>query len=283
MKIVITAETTIDLQAEIKEEYNIHTTPFSILLGEKSYFDGDIDIQKIFDYVDETHALPRTCAVNQYQYKVFFDELLKEYDYIIHISLSSEMSSAYSNACLAASEYDCVSVIDSRSLSSGIALEAIYASQLVSQGFKPEEIVEKVKARIPAVQASFVVNTLSYLHKGGRCSALARFGGAIIRLKPQIIVKDGIMIPGKKFIGRSVSCVGEYCDATLEQFNNPDKSIVFLTHSGATEEMIATARSKLEEKGFKKIYTAVAGATITSHCGPKCLGILYFNDNGSAK
>ena len=171
-----------------------------------------------------------------------------------------------------------VYVVDSRSLSTGIALEAIYASKLVKEGLKPEEIIEKVKARIPHNQTSFVLATVDYLHKGGRCSSLAKLGALLFRIRPQIIMADGKMSPGKKYSGKQLQCVENYVRDTLEEFNNPDKSIVFVTHSMATPDMVEAAKRQLKEKGFENIVETTAGATISSHCGPKCLGILYLND-----
>ena len=142
----------------------------------------------------------------------------------------------------------------------------------------PEQIVEKVEARIPFVQASFVINSLNYLYKGGRCSGLARFSAALFRIKPQIIVKDGKMAPAKKYTGRNEKTVAAYCADTLEEFNNPDLSLAFVTHSHATPEMVEIAKQALKDRGFKTIYETTAQATITSHCGPKTLGILFIND-----
>ena len=279
MKICISAESTIDLSKELLEKYHIRTIPFGVLLGEDSYLDGEINSQDIFDYVAKTRILPRTTAINEYQYRDYFEGLLKEgYDAIIHFSLSSQISTSYSQAIRATRKVDHVFVIDSASLSTGIALEAIYASQLADKGLSPEEIVEKVGARIPYVQASFVIQTLEYLHKGGRCSGLARLGAALLRIKPQIIVSEGKMEPGKKYFGRKSQTVEAYCKDTLEQFDNPDLSIAFVTHTLATPEMVAVAIEALKNRGFKTIYETKAGATITSHCGPMTLGILFIND-----
>ena len=280
MKICISAESTIDLPREILDEFSIKTIPFSVILGSESGFDGDITPQKIFDYVDKTGVLPRTSAINEVQYEDYFTNLLKEYDAVIHFALSSEISSACNNAFNVAQNLKDVYVVDSRSLSTGIALEAIYASQLVKEGLPAEEIVEKVKARIPANQTSFVLATVDYLYKGGRCSGLAKLGAQLFRIRPQILMQDGKMAPGKKYMGKQLGCVESYCHDTLEQFNNPDLSLVFVTHSMATPDMVEEAKRQLREKGFKRIIETTAGATITSHCGPKCLGILYLNDGG---
>ena len=278
MKIAISTESTLDLPKELQKQYDINVIPFTVILGDKSGYDGDITPLEIFDYVDKTGILPKTSAVNEYQYDKFFTKLLRNYDAIIHISLSSGISSACANAIHAASIMKNVYIIDSQSLSTGIALLAIYARKLADRGLEPEEIVEKVSARIPFVQASFVINSLNYLYKGGRCSGLARFSAALFRIKPQIIVKDGKMSPAKKYSGRSEKTVAQYCEDTLEEFNNPDLSIAFVTHSHATPEMVEIAKEALKERGFKTIYETTAQATITSHCGPKTLGILFIND-----
>ena len=279
MKIAISAESTLDLSKELIKQYDVHIIPFTVLLGEDAYLDGDINAQDIFDYVDKNKILPRTSAVNEFQYREYFKGLLDEgYEAVIHISLSSEISTSCSQAINAAKKFDNVYIIDSRSLSTGIALEVIYASKLAKKGLKPQEIVEKVNARIPYVQASFVIQTLEYLHKGGRCSGLLRFGAAILRIKPQIIVSDGKMAPAKKYIGRKSQVVEAYCRDTLEQFANPDLSVAFVTHTLATPEMVAVAIDALKNRGFKTIYETTAGATITSHCGPQTLGILFIND-----
>ena len=279
MKICISAESTIDLSKELLEQYHIRTIPFEVLLGEDSYLDGEISSQDIFDYVAKTKVLPRTTAINEYQFRDYFEGILNEgYDAVIHFSLSSQISTTYSLAQRATRKVDHVFVVDSQSLSTGIALEAIYASKLADKGLTPEEIVEKVNARIPFVQASFVIQTLEYLHKGGRCSGLARLGAALLRIKPQIIVSEGKMAPAKKYIGRKSQVVESYCKDTLEQFDNPDLSVAFVTHTLATPEMVAVAIEALKNRGFKTIYETKAGATITSHCGPMTLGILFIND-----
>ena len=280
MKICISAESTIDLPREILDEFEIKTVPFTITLGDKNGLDGVTTPEEIFDYVDRTGVLPKTSAVNVGQFDEYFKSLLKDYDEVIHFSLSSELSSAYQNACLVASELGHVHVVDSRSLSTGIALLAIYASKLVKQNVSAEEIVKKVSERIPHDQASFVLATVDYLHKGGRCSTLTRNLATWLRFRPQIIVKDGKMGPGKKYIGKQLNCVVSYCKDTLEEFNNPDLEVGFVTHSNATPDMVEAAITAMKDRGFKRVIETKAGATISSHCGPRCLGILYINDGG---
>lgn len=280
MKIQISAESTIDLPKELLDEYDIKVIPFTVILGDKEAPDGVVTPDDIYDYVDRTGVLPRTSAINVAHYVEYFSNLLKSSDVVIHICLSSCISSAYQNAVLASKELKNVYVIDSLSLSTGIALLAIYASNLVKEGKSAEEIVSLVEGRRANDQTSFVLATVDYLHKGGRCSSLAKLGALLFRIRPQIIMKEGKMGPGKKYMGKQVECVSSYCKDTLQEFNNPDLSIGFVTHSGATPDMIEVAKKAMEDRGFKRVLITRAGATISSHCGPKCLGILYMNDGG---
>ncbi len=282
MKIAISAESTIDVTDEILKKFDICTVPFSVILGEEVKLDGVVKNIELYEYVKKTNKLPKTSAVNQFQYEEHFKKLLNEYDAVIHLCLSSEISSAYRNATLVAEESfkDKVFVIDSRSLSTGIALLAIHARKLANEGSNPTDIVNKVKERIPHVQASFVLHSLDYLYKGGRCSKLAVFGANLFHICPQILVTDGKMDAAKKFRGNYTSVIYDYVDATLEEFNNPDLDTIFITHSSLQnqDEILNNIKDKLVKRGFKNIYITVAGATISSHCGPDTIGILYFNN-----
>lgn len=278
MRIAVSAETTVDLPKDMLLEFDIHTTPFTVLLGEDARLDGDVTCDEIIEYVTAYKLLPKTSAVNEFQFEEHFTNLLKSYDKVVHFSLSSEISCACENAKKAAEKIGNVYVIDSRSLSTGIALQTIYASKLIKGGADFEEVIKKCEQRIPYVQASFVLERLDYLYKGGRCSAMAYFGANLLKLKPQILVVDGKMSPAKKYRGNIESVVKSYCLDTLSQFNNPDLEEVFITYTTATEKMLENARQVLRSRGFKKIRETRAGATITSHCGEHCLGILYIND-----
>ena len=279
MKIAISAESTVDLPKELLKEYDIHTIPYTIILNGQEYLDGEIMPEEIFAKVEETKSLPKTSAINETQYEEYFASLLKDYDGVVHFSLSSEISSACKNAVLASKKFKNVYVCDSKSLSTGIALLAIYARKLANEGLSAKEVYEKAYARVPKVQASFVLKKLEYLYKGGRCSALSYFGANLLHIRPQIILKDGKMGPYKKYRGNMDKVVENYCKDTLEEFNTPDLSVGFVTYTTATDEMVRVAKQSLIDRGFKTIYVTKAGATISSHCGENTLGILYINDN----
>ena len=279
MKIAITSDSTIDLSKELLQEFDIKILPLQFLLGDNVYRDGDLTNEQIFEHVNKGGALPKTSAENAEGFKVFFSEILKEYDAIIHFDISSDISSTFNNAYLASQEFDGkVEVIDSKNLTTGIALLAIYARKLTKTESDIKVIAEKVRARVPFVQTSFVVERLDYLHKGGRCSSVALLGANILKIRPQIILKDGKMGSHKKFRGPMPMVVSKYCTETLEEFNNPDKSVIFITYSSATPEMIKAAHDVVDGLGFKNVYETKAGGIVSSHCGENTLGILYIND-----
>ena len=278
MKIAVSAESTIDLPKELLTLYDIHTLPYTIILGDKDYLDGEILPEQIFKFYEDTKTLPKTSAINSLQYQEHFNSLLKDYDGVIHFCLSSDISSSCKNAMEAAEKFKNVYVVDTKSLSTGIALQAIYASKLIKDGLDINDIYESVLKRVSYVQASFVLKKLEFLYKGGRCSALSYFGANLLQIRPQIILKDGKMGPHKKYRGNMEKVVKSYCDDTLEEFNNPDLSIGFVTYTTASDEMLEIAKNSLINRGFKKIYCTKAGATISSHCGENTLGILYIND-----
>jgi len=277
MKIAITAESTIDLPKGLLEKYDIKTLPFSVILGDNEYKDGEITSSDIFKFVEENKILPKTSAINEAQYSEFFHERLKDYDAVVHFCLSSQISSACRNAKLAASEMKNVYVVDSKSLSTGIALLAIYARELADAGISAEEIAKKAEERTKDVQASFVVKKLDYLHKGGRCSSIALLGANLLSIRPEIVLSDGKMISAKKYLGKIEKVIEKYCKDVLADNPNPDKKYAFVTYTTAAEEMVNIAKSALVQAGFETIYETTAGATITSHCGENTLRILFLN------
>ncbi len=281
MNIAITAETTIDLTPELLKEFDIRTIPFTLILGEKELKDGEVPPEELFAFTDKTGKLPRTSAINQFQYEEFFREQLKDRDQIVHFALSSKISSACSQA-IAASEEDefkgKVFVVDTLSLSTGIALLAIYGSKLARIGKTGEEIAKACEERVPFDQASFSLESVNYLYKGGRCSMLSMLGANILKIKPEIFVKEGSMVAGAKYRGPMMKVVMDYVEDTLKLFPNPDKELAFITYSTAPDDVVAAVKERLLKVGFKRIETTHAGGTISCHCGPHCLGILYLND-----
>lgn len=278
MKIAISTESTSDLTKELLTEYDIKVIPFPIVLGDMEFLDGEHTPEEMFKIVDEKNMLPKTNALNTFEYSDFFKSLLKDYDAVIHIALSGGITSSTSNAVLASKELENVYVVDSKSLSTGIALLALYARELANEGLDAKEVFEKTNKRVNSLQVSFVIERLDYLYKGGRCNSLQLFGANLLKLRPRIVLKDGKMQSDKKYRGHMGSVIAKYCEEVLTDFNTPDKSRVFLTYTTATPDMVESAKTALINAGFKEILETRAGGTIASHCGPNTLGILYFND-----
>jgi len=283
MKIALSAESTIDLQKELLDYFKIHTISYTLVLGDKTVPDADVEGEEIFAYTEKTGKLAKTTAVNIVEFEEYFKDLLKTHDAVIHFSLAKGMSSSYNNACLAAKGLKNVYVIDSQELSTGIALEAIYARKLIDLGKEPKEIIELVGKRIPFVQASFSLERVDYLYKGGRCNAMSAFGANLLRLKPEILVKDGEMVAGKKDRGSMEKATLSYVRNILSEFDNPDLSEVFITFSSSYKKpeikaLVDRIALILRERGFQHIHFTQSNGTVSCHCGPHCLGILYIND-----
>lgn len=282
--IKITSDSSVDLSKELIEKYNFTILPFNILMNDKEYLDGvDITTQMIIDNFKENGSLPKTSAVSIERYKDFFKENTKNGEKLIHFSISGEMSCSYENALKAVKECDGanITVIDGRNLSTGTALLMLYASDLVEKGEEYENIIEKVNARREAVQASFIIDKLTFLHKGGRCSSIQLLGANLFNIKPSIEVKDGKMGMAKKYRGPFIKVAESYVKDTLNKFNTPDNTRCFITYSTITPEVLKMVEDTLKENSnFKEILHTTAGATVTSHCGANTIGILYLNDGG---
>lgn len=282
MKVIITGDSTLDLTAELLEKYEIRLLPLEVNLGDNSYKDGvNITREDIYNYERTTGKLPKTSAISVEEYKEVFESYTSQGYEVIHFNISNKLSVSNSNAITAAAELKGVYVIDTLALSTGSALLAIYARELLNQGLSAKETVEKVNKRIPYVQTSFIIDTLQYLYKGGRCTKLQLLGANLLKIKPTIYMDDGKLEVGKKFRGPMLNVILSYVDHILETYNNPDTKRVFVTHTDAPKEIVDMVRQRLREKfNFEEILETTAGATVTAHCGKGTLGILYINDGG---
>lgn len=275
MKIAVSTESAVDLSPELLEKYDIKIISFGINFNNELVQDRSGISEEIFEHVEKTKNLPKTSAVSPLQFKDYFESLKKEYDAIIHISISSSLSCTYNNALMVANEMKDVYVIDSKNLSAGIALLAIYARELVDSGKTVEEVYNMTNACTEKVRVHFVVDKLNYLYKGGRCNALTLLGANMLKIKPEIVVQDGRMGLGKKYRGHMIKVCDTFGDDMLSTYPNPDKKYVFITHSSPMPEEEKLLETKLKNAGFKKIYNTLAGGTVCSHCGPNTIGILF--------
>ena len=263
------------------EERGIARLPIPIVLGDRTGLDGDITPSDIYDFFDRTKTTPKTSAITPEEYYNFFSAQTEDGSELVHFTISSEMSSCYRNAVAAAERCKGVYVVDSRNLSTGAGLLVLYADDLAKAGLSGAEIKAKADARSGAVQASFVVDTMTFLYRGGRCSGVAAFIASVLKIKPCIAVTGGKMEVCQKYRGSTDKAIVKYVADTLRSYPDPDLKYVFVTHTSARPEVVETVkREVLAVFPSANIIETIAGATVTSHCGRGTLGVLYFNDGG---
>lgn len=280
--IVVMADSTCDLSEELIKKHEILTYPLHVHLGEEEYLDGvNITPQEIYKWAEEKNKAPKTSAIAIEEAKEHLDKALKIGEQVICFCISKEMSACYEVMCMAVKDMgveDKVQIIDSMSLSAGVGLQVLEAAEMTEQGMKIEKIVNIIKELQPKVRASFVVDTLKYLHLGGRCSGIAALAGGTLKLHPYIAVENGKMSAGKKYHGRMKKVFDSYVEDITDSLKKSKSNRVFITHSGCEEEIIQMVKDKLKSMNyFDEIHVTRAGSVISCHCGPGTLGVLYID------
>ncbi len=279
----IVADSTCDLSKELIKKYDITIIPLNILLGEEEFLDGEnITPMQIFKWADENKTTPKTSAVSIEKAVSVLRPFVDAGDEIISFNIASGMSTSGNVMRLAVETLDAerkVKIVDSANLSTGIGLLVIEAAVMAKQGMAVDDIVARIEELKPFVRASFVVDTLMYLYRGGRCSGLAAMAGGALKLHPRIAVENGKMSPGKKYRGSMGKAIMSYVKDMEEELRRAKKDRVFITHSGCSKEVVEEVRNYLEALGyFDEILETVAGGVISSHCGPGTLGVLFISE-----
>lgn len=277
MRIKISSDSTCDLNKAYIEENDIGIMPLFVVKDGESFKDGlEITPDVIFAHVNAGGDLCTTSAANVNDYMELFEEYKKEYDAVIHINIGSGFSSCHQNASLAAEEFDNVYVVDSMNLSTGHGLVVVESVKRVKQGMEAEKIYEELKDLVPRVEASFVLDRLDYMVKGGRCSAVAALGASLLQLKPCIEVVDGKMGVCKKYRGSYEKALGNYVKDRLMNREDIDTERIFVTHTETPQEVVESVKKVVDEyKDFEIVEETVAGCTVSCHCGPNTLGVLF--------
>jgi len=280
-RIIIASDSTCDLNQELISRYQIHILPLGVSLGEKQFTDGvNITPEDIYAHYAATGELPKTSAVNIAQFDDFFREHTAEGSAIVCFTISSDMSSTCSNARIAADEYENVYVVDTQNLSTGGGLLVVAAAQMAAEGMSAKEIAENCTALASKVDASFVVDDLEFLHKGGRCSAVAAFGANLLQLKPCITVKNGKMGVEKKYRGKFASVLEKYIAERIGDGTGIELDHVFVTHAGCDEDIVNKCVDQVKAvANFQEVHVTRAGCTVSSHCGRNTLGVLFIRKN----
>ena len=284
LKVKIFTDTTCDLCPEKRAQHDITALPLHVILGEEDHLDGvDVTPQQLFDYALHTKQLPKTAAVGVLEFQKAFAEALDGgYDELIYTGLSSEFSTTYHNACLARDAlaeqgYDPkrIHLVDSRQLSSGEAHLLPRAADILEKGGTAQDAEDDMRAVIPRLSTHFIIDTLQYLHVGGRCSSVAYLAGSVLKLHPQINVIDGKMIAGEKFRGKIDSCIQQYKQRMIvDQLDKIEPERIFITSTLPRDKAEALAEEIRALGYFHEVLVETAGATISSHCGPNTIGYL---------
>ena len=276
-KVIIASDSTCDLSAELIERYGIQILPMAVNLGGKMYSDGvDINPDVIYAHYEKTGELPKTAALNISDFTEFFKKHTDEGCAVVMFTISSEMSSTFNNARLAAMELEDVYVVDSRNLSTGGGLLVISAAEMAHQGKEAKDIAQACVELAPCVDASFVIDNLEFLHKGGRCSAVAAFGANLLQLKPCITVREGKMGVSKKYRGKFSQTLKSYISDRIGDASDIKRTHIFLTHAGCDEDVVNACLEQIKASAdFDEIHVTRAGCTVSSHCGRNTLGVLF--------
>ena len=275
----MTADSTCDLTPELIRKYEIGVVPLSVVIDGEVFHDGvDVTPRDIFRAADAGKSV-RTAAVNTFEYKEFFKKQLKKCDQLVHVCLGSGFSSCYSDAMEASREVGNVFVVDSRNLSTGSGLLVLEGLSMIREGVEDgKAIAEALQAKTGLVNASFVLRTVDYLRRGGRCTGLEALGAKMLHIRPSIVVQDGKMRPGEKYRGRFEHYLKHYIEDLLENDSNIDFQRVFVVHSPSEDGLARFAIDTVKSYGlFREVMEAMAGCTICTHCGPDTLGLMFMN------
>ncbi len=279
--IKIVTDSTCDLSDELLERYDISVVPLYIQLGDESLKDKvEISPDKIYEWSDENNRTPKTSAPSIADAMDLLEPFDNDGTDIVYIGIASGMSTTINVMRLASEELEHAKmyIIDSKNLSTGIGLQLMRIGKLREEGMSAKEIVRIIEADCDKVRAGFVVDTLTYLHRGGRCSATTALFAGALKIKPQIAVVDGKMDVAKKFRGNIDAVIKKYVDGLEDDMKNADPDHIFITHSGGVEDIARELKKRLEEMNyFKEVHITRAGGVITSHCGPKTLGVLFYS------
>ena len=277
MKIKVLSDSTCDLSKEIIEQFNITIIPLTVIKDGQPFADTvDITPSEIFAHVDNGGDLCSTTATNMGEYTDWYNKYAQDYDGIVHITIGSGFSSCYQNACLAASEFENVRVVDSQNLSTGQGLVVLKACKLAQTCTCLDDLKAQLDEFTTRVEASFLLDQLKYMVKGGRCSSAAALGANLLNLKPCIEVRGGKMSVVKKYRGNYAKCLANYVKDRLAERDDLERDILFVTRTPVTDECLAAVKTAVDTYAdFKTTYWTEAGCTVSCHCGPGTLGVLF--------
>ena len=279
-KVKIVADSTCDLSPELLKRYRIEVIPLPVNLGDKPCLDGvDVHPQDLFDYYKQSGKLPTTSAPNQFYYEGLYQKWVEEGYSVVHLSISLSFTVTHNIAQKAAERFEGIYPVDSRNISAGMGLLAICAAQLRDRGLSAAEIAETIRGMTDRVQTSFILDTLQFMYKGGRCTGIAALGANLLNLKPCIEVQNGSMEVGKKYRGKLGNVLVQYTEEKLKGKTNISQDRILIAHCYVEQEILDRVVAKIKEcQNFKEILVLPTGCSVSVHCGPNTLGLIYMTE-----
>ena len=272
---IISADSTLDMPFALIEKHDIRVIPSYVTMGENTVDDWpDLTQKQLLDYVKTTGKLAKTSAANPNDYESWFRKRLEEGRPVIHVAKSSGISSCYENACMAAREVENVWVVDSKNLAGGTSMTILAA--LATDIADPAEVAKFMEAYRERIEGSFIIETLEFLRKGGRCSTLAALGANILKLRPEVVFDGGIMRVGKKYRGVYRKCVYEYLDDQLAKLPGYETDLVYMNHTLQDPDFLEELKTYVKQKtGCRELIEYPASSAISTHCGPNTFGVFF--------
>ncbi len=278
-KVIITADSAADIPKEIAEEFDIKIMPMYVVIGSETKRDGiDIFASEVFDYVDRTGEIPKTSAVSPGEYLDFFAELIKGGNAVVHLSFCSELSSTYRNAKIASARLGDVYTLDTRNLAGGILLLALRGCEMRDSGATAEEIYSRLSSLVPKTRVSYLLDSIDFLRRSGRCSAAAAFGASLLSIKPCAAMIDGKIDVIKKYMGKTQAVRLQYTSEQLKTHKNIDYKYAIIYHSGVDSAELSVIEDVVKNSGFERVITAYEGCMIGLHSGRGALGIHFISE-----
>ena len=274
-KIAITTESASDLSEKLQKQYDIHVMPMTVIIGDEEYKDNvDLTTKELFEKSRLYSSMPKTSGISPHEYKLVFETLTEKGFDVVHVALGSKISSCFNNALFASNSLENVFVVDSQSLSAGTALLALTASRLRESGETAEEIARRLENERTKISTSFILEDTAFLLRGGRCKTGEKLLSDLLSLRPTIDITDGELVPGKKFRGKGLDAMKKYIAEKLS--GGIDRKLCLLNYTSLSEDEVSElALFTKTEGGFESVITEEAGCCIASHCGERCMGVIF--------
>ncbi len=276
-RIILSTESGADLPKDLVEKYHIQVVPMHVIMDGKDYLDGELSVEEVFNYHSRTKKIPSTAATNVHEYHDLFTKIRKDFpdSVIIHIGYTSKASASFQSALIAAEDFENLYLIDALNVTGGLAAVVLYAATLLVEepSIDPVHLIEKVESIVPKTKLAFIPGSLDFLRAGGRVSNLAYIGGALLKIKPCIELKEGKLVSTRKYRG-NMSVVGEKLMRDYLNEYDIDRKQVYLLYSIGLDESIKRRMDEIaKEAGFENVTWMQAGAMISTHAGPGGFGI----------